>query len=56
MIVSVLVAGLVSLAQQAGVSIQQWIQSPTGQQCLQNIAKQLGQSVVLEIMKKLHLD
>lgn len=52
-ITSILLAGLVALAQQAGQSIQQWISSPQGQQAIQNIVQQFGPDVLREILKKL---
>lgn len=55
-IISILIAGLVALAQQAGQSIQQWLSSPQGQQTIQNIVKQFGPDVLREILKKLGVD
>ncbi len=52
-IISILIAGLLALAQQAGQSIQQWISSPQGQQAIQNIVQQFGPDVLREILKKL---
>ena len=52
-ITSILLAGLVALAQQAGQSIQQWLSSPQGQQAIQNIVQQFGPDVLREILKKL---
>lgn len=52
-IISILIAGLVALAQQAGQSIQQWLSSPQGQQAIQNIIQQFGPDVLREILKKL---
>lgn len=52
-IISILIAGLLALAQQAGQSIQQWISSPQGQQTIQNIIQQFGPDVLREILKKL---
>lgn len=52
-IISILLAGLVALAQQAGQSIQQWLSSPQGQQAIQNIVQQFGPDVLREILKKL---
>lgn len=55
-ITSILLAGLVALAQQAGQSIQQWLSSPQGQQAIQNIVQQFGPDVLREILKKLGID
>lgn len=55
-IIASLAAGAIALAQQAGQSIQQWINSPAGQQFLQNAAQQIGQEGLLQLMKKLGLD
>ena len=52
-IISILIAGLLALAQQAGQSIQQWISSPQGQQAIQHIVQQFGPDVLREILKKL---
>ena len=52
-LISIIVAGLVALAQQAGQSIQQWISSPQGHQAIQNIVQQFGPDVLREILKKL---
>lgn len=55
-LISIIVAGLVALAQQAGQSIQQWISSPQGQQAIQNIVQQFGPDVLREILKKLGIN
>lgn len=55
-LISVMIAGLLALAQQAGQSIQQWISSPQGQQAIQNIVQQYGPDVLREILKKLGVD
>lgn len=55
-IVALLAAGIAQLAQQAGQSIQQWIQSPQGQQQIQNLVSQYGPGVLKEIAKKLGID
>lgn len=55
-IIASLAAGAITLAQQAGQSIQQWINSPSGQQFLQNAAKQLGQEGLQQLLKKLGID
>lgn len=55
-IIASLAAGAIALAQQAGQSIQQWINSPSGQQFLQNAAQQLGQEGLQQLLKKLGID
>lgn len=42
-LIAALVAGAIQLAQAAGQSIQQWINSPAGQQFIQNCIRQVGQ-------------
>lgn len=56
MIIEAAIALLVAGAQQAGQSIQQWIQSPQGQQAIQNLIKQVGPNVIQEIAKRLDID
>lgn len=56
MIIEAAIALLVAGAQQAGQSIQQWIQSPQGQQAIQNLIKQVGPNVIQEIAKRLGID
>lgn len=53
---SIIIAGLIALAQQAGQSLQQWINSPQGQQAIQNIVQQFGPDVLREIFKKLGIN
>lgn len=55
-IIAALVAGAIQLAQAAGQSIQQWVNSPSGQQFIQNIAQQFGPDVLREILKKLGIN
>lgn len=55
-IVTALVAGLMALAQQAGQSIQQLINSPQAQQQLQNIVRQFGPDVLREVLEKLGIN
>lgn len=55
-LVALLAAGIAQLAQQAGQSIQQWINSPQGQQQIQNLVSQFGPEVLKEIAKKLGID
>lgn len=52
-LIAVIAAGLVALAQQAGQSIQQWINSPQGQQAIKNILQQFGPDVLREIFKRI---
>lgn len=56
MIIEAAIALLVAGAQQAGQSIQQWVQSPQGQQTIQNLIQQFGPDVIREIAKKLGID
>ena len=55
-IIAALVAGAIQLAQAAGRSIQQWINSPAGQQFIQNCIQQVGQEGLKIILKKLDID
>ena len=55
-IIAMLAAGIAQLAQQAGQSIQQWINSPQGKQKIQNLVTQFGPDVLKEIAKKLGID
>ena len=55
-IIAALVAGAIQLAQAAGQSIQQWINSPSGQQFIQNCIQQVCQEGLQRILKKLGLD
>lgn len=55
-IIAALVAGAIQLAQDAGQSIQQWINSPAGQQFIQNCIRQVGQEGLQSILKKLGID
>lgn len=55
-IIAALVAGAIQLAQAAGQSIQQWINSPAGQQFIQNCIQQVGQEGLKIILKKLDID
>lgn len=52
-IIAALVAGAIQLAQQAGQSIQQWINSSAGQQFIQNCIQQVGQEGLRIILEKL---
>jgi hypothetical protein len=54
--IGLIVAGIAALASQAGQSVQQWINSPAGQQAIQNLIKTVGPGVVMEIFKRLGLD
>lgn len=54
-IIAALAAGAVQLAQAVGQSIQQWINSPSGQQFIQNCIQQVGQEGLQRIFKKLGL-
>lgn len=56
MLIEAAIALLVAGAQQAGQSIQQWIQSPQGQQTINNIIQKYGPNVLQEIFKKLGID
>lgn len=56
MLIEAAIALLVAGAQQAGQSIQQWIQSPQGQQTINKIVQQYGPNVLQEIAKRLGLD
>lgn len=56
MITEAAIALLVAGAQQAGQSIQQWVQSPQGQQTIQNLIQQFGPDVIREIAKKVGID
>lgn len=51
--ISIIIAGIIALASQAGQSIQQWINSPQGQQAIQNAIQQLGPDVIREALKQL---
>lgn len=55
-IIAALVAGAIQLAQAAGQSIQQWINSPSGQQFVQTCLQQVGQEGLLRIFKELGID
>lgn len=55
-VIAALVAGAIQLAQAAGQSIQQWINSPAGQQFIQNCIQQVGQEGLKIILKKLDID
>lgn len=55
-LIAALVAGAIQLAQAAGQSIQQWINSPAGQQFIQNCIRQVGQEGLQRILKKLGID
>ena len=55
-IIAALVAGATQLAQAAGQSIQQRINSPAGQQFIQNCIRQVGQEGLQRILKKLGID
>lgn len=44
-ILTAIVAGIVQLAQQAGQSIQQWLNSPQGKKMQKQIIQQFGQEV-----------
>ena len=48
-----LVAGISQLADQAGQSIQQWVNSPQGKKTLAQIKQQFGQEVLTRILRKL---
>lgn len=55
-IIAALVAGAIQLAQAAGQSIQQWINSPAGQQFIQNCIRQVGHEGLQRILKELGID
>ncbi len=55
-IITSLAAGAIALAQAAGQSIQQWINSPAGQQFVRNCIQQVGQEGLQRIFKKLGID
>lgn len=55
-IIAALVAGAIQLAQAVGQSIQQWINSPSGQQFIQSCIQQVGQEGLQRILKKLGID
>ena len=52
-ILSLIVAGILSLASQAGQSVQQWINSPQGQQQLRNVAQTIGPNLFQELERLL---
>ena len=52
-LVAAAVAGIAQLAQAAGQGIQQWLNSPQGQQQIQNLIQQFGPDVIREALKKL---
>lgn len=55
-ILTAIVAGIVQLAQQAGQSIQQWLNSPQGKKMQKQIIQQFGQEVLTRILRKLGVD
>lgn len=52
-IIAAIIATIVQLAQQAGQSVQQWINSPQGQQQIQKIIQQFGPDALSIVLKKL---
>ena len=54
-IVSIIAAGFVALASQAGQSVQQWTNSPSGKKAINNAIQTVGQGVIQEVFKKLDL-
>ena len=55
-ILTAIVAGIIQLAQQAGQSIQQWLNSPQGEKMQKQIIQQFGQEVLTRILRKLGID
>lgn len=60
MLISAAIAALAALAvqaaQAAGQSIQQWINSPAGQQLINQCIQQFGPDALRLLMKKLGID
>ena len=54
-ILAIIVAGITQMAQQAGQSIQQWVNSPQGQRTINEIIKQFGHEALRQLFKKLKL-
>lgn len=54
--ITALAALAIQAAQAAGQSIQQWINSPSGQQFIQNCVQQIGQEGLQQLFKKLGVD
>lgn len=51
--IGIIGATILALVQASGQSIQNWINSPEGQRCINNAIKMIGQEALQRLFKKL---